>query len=713
MAVVTGMGGVGKTELAIQYARQYLEHYPGGICWVKAKEFNLESQLIAFAQVYLGLKVPQELEDRPLNLEQQVAWCWQHWGSSCLGLIVLDDVTDLTSFRSLLPPLDRFRVLVTTRQRQFVSSGSKLCLDVLAPEEAIQLLTAQLSQVRIDCERQTAQLLCEWLGYLPLGLELVGRYVDQDPDFSLAEMLEQLKQQNITDEALDLDEAEARHNYPLMTAQRGVKAAFEISWQELDPTVANIAQFLGLFAADDIPWALVATLTEPLGWEKKQLRKARRELLNLHLIQRVSEGIYQLHPLIREFLRLKITESKQVDEFKYAFTTSMVALAETIPPCPTLEHLQAITPVIPHLVETIDALDSYLSNQQIALPFIGLARLYEVQGLYTLAEPWHQKCLSAVQNRFGPEHTAVADSLTRLALLYLEQGRYSQAEPLFQHALDLRQQLLNDHPAVADSLSHLGELYYSLGDYDRAEVLFQQGLEMRQRLLGDHPDLADSLNNLAALYYAQGRYTEAEPLYQHALRISVQVLEEGHPDVATSQSNLAALYKKLERYPEAKLLYQQALDIRRAWFGDDHLAVAESKQNLASLYYTQGIYGEAESLFLEALEMRQSLLGNEHPSVAQSLNDLAALYETQSRYSEAEPLYQHAIELWQHLLGDEHPHVAISLNNLAMLYTAQQRYGEAEPLYVKAVAIAACKLGDCHPITVKCRKNLAELGDRL
>lgn len=713
ITVVTGMGGVGKTELAIQYAIRYFKNYPGGICWLKGREFNLESQIVTFVQLYLKLKVPQEIEGRPLNLEQQVVWCWQNWLPPNLVLVILDNVTDLASFRLIIPPINRFRVLVTTRQGQLASSGLKLSLDVLEPEDSLKLLKTQLGNNRVECELQKAKSLCEWLGHLPLGLELVGRYLDQDPDLSLAEMLDQLEWQHITDEALDLDDDEARHNYPLMTAQRGVKAAFEISWQELDQTVADVARLLSLLAPDDIPWKLVATITEQLGWEKRQLRKARRELLNLHLIKRVSEGIYRLHPLIREFLKLKITESRKADDIKRAFVTSMVALAETISKYPTLEEIQEITPAIPHLVEMTESLSSYLSKQQISLPFIGLARFYEGQGLYPLAEPWHQKCLSEVQGRFGTEHTAVADSLNNLALLYLEQGRYKQAEPLFQQALELRQRFIKDHPSVADSLTNLGDLYYSLGEYKRAESLFQQALEMRKRLLGDHPAIADSLNNLAALYYSQGRYREAQPLYKQALEISQRLLGKDHPDVATSQSNLATLYKRLQRYSEAESLYRQALDIRRCWFGNKHLAVAESKQNLASLYYTQGIYSEAESLFLEALEMRHNLLGNEHPTIAQSLNDLAALYDTQERYSEAEPLYKQALELWRHLLGDEHPHVAISLNNLATLYKAQEHYSEAEPLYVQALEITERKLGDNHPITVKCRENLTELRDKM
>src|SRR4028118_34116 len=100
-----------------------------------------------------------------------------------------------------------------------------------------------------------APLLCEWLGYLPLGLELVGRYLAEDPDLSLAEMLERLKAQRLQDEAIDLDEQQMQNTFS--TAQRGVRAAFELSWQELEPVTQRVAQLLSLFAPTVFLWGWV------------------------------------------------------------------------------------------------------------------------------------------------------------------------------------------------------------------------------------------------------------------------------------------------------------------------------------------------------------------------------------------------------------------------------------------------------------------------
>ncbi len=183
LSAVAGMGGVGKTELAIQYARQYEADYPGGICWLSAKESNLAANIVQFAQLHMNLVVPQQdFRGNPLSLTEQVEWCWENWQpSEGLALIVLDDVTDVGNCRQLLPKANRFRVLMTTRIRNLDSNIEEISLDVLSPQEALQLLTKLVGEKRVEKEKIVAEQLCKWLGYLPLGLELVGRYVAKKP----------------------------------------------------------------------------------------------------------------------------------------------------------------------------------------------------------------------------------------------------------------------------------------------------------------------------------------------------------------------------------------------------------------------------------------------------------------------------------------------------------------------------------------------------
>ncbi len=719
IAAIAGMGGVGKTELGIQYAKAFINTYPGGVCWLFAKAGDVGTQIVAFARKYF----PDFTIPEGLTLKDQVEFCWQHWVAGQV-LVVLDDVTDYRLVKPYLPPMrspmavretqSRFKVLITTRQR-LGHPIQLLPLDVLDADAALELLS-QLTPKRCEQQPDVAHKLCEWLGYLPLGLELVGRYLEQDPDLSLERMVSRLQQKKLKHPAVAAAES-------TMTAELGVTAAFELSWERLSTTAQLLGCLLSIFTLAPIPWQLVESVvdlsTEPLADSKQttvdleDVEAARRELLQLHLLERTGEGTYPLHQLIREFLREKLEELEQADELKRSFCQAMADVAKQIPDTPTRQLISLLTPAIPHVAEAATGLTDFLRNEDLIAPFIGLGSFYEGQGFYNQAAPWFEHCLSVARTRLGEEHPDVATTLNNLANLYDSQGRYSEAQALYPQALKLRQRVLGkEHPAVAQSLNNLANLYYSQGRYSEAKPLYVQALELRQRLLGEeHPAVAQSLNNLARLYDSQGRYSEAEPLYVQALKLRQRLLGNEHPDVASTLNNLALLYHSQGRYSEALTLYLEALELRQRLLGNEHPDVAQSLNNLASLYKSQGRYIEAESLYVQALELRQRLFGQEHPSVATTLHNLASLYKAQGRYIEAELLYVQALELRQCLLGQEHPAVASTLNNLANLYDFQGRYTEAESLYVQALELRQRLLGQEHPEVASTLNNLARLYD--
>ncbi|MEH1858915.1 MAG: tetratricopeptide repeat protein [Nostoc sp.] len=702
IAAISGMGGVGKTELALQYAIQQRKTYNGGLCWLLPKTGDMGIQVVQFARTQLDLKPPEDFD-----ILAQVQFCWRRWREGEV-LLVLDDVSDYEQVKPYLPSSSsRFKVLMTTRQK--LGRIAQLSLDVLQPEAALELLKSLLKETpgRIEKELALANQLCEWLGYLPLGVELVGRYLAWKQDLSLAEMLRRLENKRLDERSLSKSKSEAD-----MTAQRGVLAAFELSWQELEDDDKQLGCLLSLFAAAPIPWKLVEQcLPEEDAEDLEEIRDY--SLLNLHLLQRKGEGIYQLHPLLREFFQYKLTGLEQAEEFKRSLCRVMVAIAKDISETPTLEQITIVSPVIPHIAEVAKNLIQYVSDDDLIWAFVGNARFYDGRGLYNQAFPWYKQCLEVTKKRLGEEHPFVAESLNNLALLYNSQGRYSEAEPLLIQALALRRKLLGEeHPDVAVSLNNLAGLYRYQGRYSEAKPLYIQALGLWRKLLGEeHPSVARSLNNLAALYVSQGRYSEAEPLYIQALALRRKLLGEEHPDVALNLNNLARLYDCQGRYSEAEPLYIQALALRRKLLGEEHPSVALSLNNLARLYESQSRYSEAEPLLIQALALRHQLLGAEHPDVAVSLNNLALLYYSQDRYSEAEPLLIQALALWRKLLGEEHPDVATSLNNLALFYDSQGRYSEAEPLYIEALALSRQLLGEEHPDVASSLNNLAAFYD--
>ncbi|MEB3282186.1 MAG: tetratricopeptide repeat protein [Lyngbya sp.] len=492
---ITGMGGIGKTELALQYSLYHSQNktYLGGICWLNALDTNVGIEIVNFGKAYLNLNPPDDCD-----LETQVQYCWRNWQPPEGNvLVIFDDVDKYDNIKLYLPPNNpRFKVLITTRIQGFIGF-QELALNVLDEAAALELLTSLVGD-RIETELETAKTLCEDLGYLPLGLELIGRYLNRKSDLSLAKMRERLKLEHRSLNPEDSQE---------MTAKRGVKAAFELSWKELKPEEQQLACSLSLFALAPIPWSLVESCFPEI--DEEDLEDWRDDkLVKLNLLQRVEKNTYQFHPLIQEFLKTKLEEfPSQVDEWKRSICQAIVAVAKKIPQTPTRDDIFKVTLNIPHIEEVAENLTDYLTDEDLIQPFIGLYQFYDGQGLYSQAEPWCQKCLDITQNRLGQQHPDVATSLNILANLYSSQGKYEQAEPLHLEALEMRRQLLGQqHPSVATSLNNLAGLYHSQGKYEQAEPLCLEALSIAEKVLGvDHPHTKLTQKNLNRLLELKGR----------------------------------------------------------------------------------------------------------------------------------------------------------------------------------------------------------------
>ncbi len=646
----------------------------------------------------------------------------EHW-SKDNSLIVLDDVPDFDQYyrKNIQSYLQfnhkKFKFIITSRQKPG-KNIKHLDLDVLSPEAALELVCslAQDSQVDFEQEKESLEKLCQWLGYLPLGLELVGRYLDLHPTYSIEKVIQKLEVSKLKARAL-LHPEEAD-----MTGQLGIAAAFDLSWNEITKELNNketklaidfqeLASYTGLYESEPFIWSWVqeGILDKQEEEEIEKLEELRdRYLIKRNLLKINSNQQYQLHSLIAEYFKAKLEILEQANRLKQKFTHQMIGIARSIPEIPTQEDITRVALAIPHLSNVANELIDYAKNDNLIWAFEGLGRVYKSQGAYTQAEQCYQKNLQVCRDRFGQEHPDIAASLNNLALLYYLQGRYNEAEPLYLEALSMRRKLLEQkHPDIAASLNNLALLYESQGRYGEAEPLYLEALSVYRKTLGqDHPAVATSLNNLALLYESQGKYEEAESLFLEALSMRRKLLRQEHPDIAQSLNNLAELYYSQGRYSEAESLYLEALSLMQKLFGQEYPDIATCLNNLAELYYSQGRYSEAESLYLEALSLTQKLLGQEHPDIAVSLNNLALLYESQGRYGEAKTLYFEALSVYRKTLGQEHPLVATSLNNLAYLYKSQGRYEDAEPLYLDALEIAEKSLGKDHPNTNKIRENL-------
>ncbi len=757
IAAIAGMGGVGKTELAIQYAQGHAETYKGGICWLYPKRGDIGAQIVEFAIAHF----PNFTLPNGLTLAGQVQFCWQRWAEGQV-LIVIDDVADYRQIKSYIPSESRFKVLITTREN-LGKPLARLDLDVLKPKAALALLKSLVERERLKREPWVARNLCKWLGYLPLGLELVGQYLAQDEDLSLAEMLRRLKQKRLRHPALKNPE-------PTMTAELGVADAFELSWERLNDAEQKLGCFLSLFAPAPIPWkpnelqlamseedakaikealesqGITQEMLEELENSLEATEEAKNKLVRLNLLQPCGEGIYRFHQLIREFFRQKLEALPEAEELKFYLVGYIAALAKQIPDSPNHDEINIISPLIPHIKEVVEEMSQYLIDSDFGYPFTLLISFYENQGLYALAADSCQFFIEKLQTRF-PENllfvTAVKNKLTRV---YMLQGFYNEAEKLCKTVLSFFNKYLNDQHLWLITIQHeLALIYIFQNRFSEAEKILmscreelannydldsldgEEKFKINENISEDKklafiPILLQQsckdkgidilitvLNTLGKLYKDQGRYKEAESLLEDSLDIAKNLLDNNHRVIAAYKNNLASLYDVQGKYRQAEVLFMESLDIIKKLFGEHHPDVASVLNSLGNVYRSQENYNKAESFFKQALEIRKNCLSENHPDYAVSLNDLGLLYTELGRYTDAERLLLKALETKEKSVGKKHLDYAGTLNNLAIVYFYKDQLKKAQLLYEESLQVTRSILGNDHPDVASSFHNLADL----
>jgi serine/threonine protein kinase/Tfp pilus assembly protein PilF len=688
---ICGLGGMGKTQVAIEYAFRYQANYQA-VLWAKAD--TAETLLAEFASIAGLLRLQQAEHDQQRDADAAKHWLATHSG----WLLILDNVDDLTVVNEFIPREGVGHILLTTRSLATGTLAQNIELEKMGPDEGALFLLRRAKILAQNDELDgaysadiiEAKDIVQVMDGLPLALDQAGAYIEETA-CSLFDYLRRYRQQHST--LLDLrGESASASTHPEPVATTWL-LSFE-NVEHANPLAAELLKLCAFFDADGIPGDLLSSavegLEEPLQTLTNSpavLDRAIATLRRFSLIRRNADtDMLTMHRLVQTILKDRMSAEEQ----RLLAERAVRAVNRIFPEGDQVASWPLCQRYMPNVRACLPLIESWHMTFPEAARLLDQAGLYLLEhAQYTQARILFQKALTMREEMVGPEHTDVAESLSNLAGPFLYQGMYAQAEPLFERSLAIRLRIQGPrHPDVAVALNNLALLYNQQGKYSQAEPLFHQALAIWKEAQGlAHADIACTLNNLALLYQVQEKFALAEQFYRQAITIWEQIRGPIHPDVATGLNNLAMLLHRLGKYSQAESLFQRVLEIREKTLGAEHPATAHGLHYLAKVHQSQWKYAEAEILFKHALHIRKRSLGTEHPDVARCMHDLARLYTSIGRYEQAEPLYQQALAICERTIGPDHPQIAEILRHYANLLSATNRKREALECITRAKAL--------------------------
>ncbi len=647
---VVGMGGSGKTTLAMHVAGLLRDHFVDGMLWAN----TATSQPIDILNQW-GTAFGYDFSSLP-DLESRAATVRGMLAEKSI-LIVLDNVNAAEAVRPLLPSHVTCGLLLTTRNLDVAHAlnAEALLLGELSPESGLALLRHILGAERVDAEPDAVEQICQMLHYLPLALEITAQRLKSRSRVKLASMAQRLSQE--------------QHRLGLEISDRAVRTSFEVSWEGLDEEQQRIFAHLAVFGGRPLTVDALAYVVDDDPFDVEDLLYG---LVALSLLQEEGESHFRQHPLLADFAGEKLgnIDSVNPDEAYGQMANYYCSFAEEN--CLTYSLLEPEWSNISAAIKIAHRLERWEQvltfTDTLHQSWLIRARYSEARQAFVLAQEAAQK---------QDEEEAIARNLLRWGLVCVEQNAYDEAEKHL--TLSLRHYYhLEEGAGIADAQFWLARINSERNRYETAFAMFRESLSIRQQL-GDKTGIAAILYHQAAIHYAQNAMQEANDLAQEALllqrganapRDSIPTLRLlAHIAVRNGATESALQYAEMACSLSTDLddrgelagslytltsIYRRRGDLEKAYHHAERcltlfrqLGIQRQEgmllHQMSLINYHRQMYDDAVALELHSIKILRSV--NHELGCAYSLRHLGDLHQTLGEPDMAKAAWQEALDI--------------------------------------------------------------------
>jgi tetratricopeptide (TPR) repeat protein len=563
-AAVHGLGGVGKTQLVLEYAHRFASDYDV-IWWISAEQPT--SAAAALAELAWRLGIP-----RAADQDELVVGLFELLRDQARWLLIYDNAESPAQLSGLLPPGGGGHVLVTSRWSAWGAQASPLELDVLVRAESIEFLRR-----RTGAEDDNGlAALAELVGDLPLALEEAAAYLEETRE-SLDDYLELIRDRSR--ELFGLDDPAGGSDPD--SDRRRVATVWSVSLDRVHAQAPAAEALLSLcaFLAAEVPRDLPVRHPDVLPGDLAAMARDRlaynRALaaIGRYSLAAVSPSVVGLHRLVQAVIRARLGEAGE-----RAWAEAAVNLLRAAFPNESWEV-------------------SSWPECELLLP--------------------HLLAVAGHAERLGIAGEAASWLLDRASTYLRERGQYRQAKPLAERGVKLAEVTLGlNNLTVAWRRDVLGRVLRELGDLSGAREQRERALAIGEAALGpDHLDVATWRNGLGNVLRDLGDLPGARDQFERALAIGEAALGPDHPSVGTWRNNLGNVLQDLRDLPGARDQFERALAISEAALGPDHPILGIRRANLGIVLQDLGDLPGARDQYERALAISEATLGPDHPTM--------------------------------------------------------------------------------------------------